>query len=90
MSKKYKKKPVIIEAVQFTRNNWYEITEFTNNKVYNLTIPKCINCKANCIIETLEGDMIASEYDFIIKGIDGEFYACKPDIFKKTYEELNE
>ena len=41
-------------------------------------------------IKTLEGDMIASEGDYIIKGISGEFYPCKPDIFKATYEEVEE
>ena len=41
-------------------------------------------------IKTLEGDMIVSERDYIIKGIAGEFYPCKPDIFKATYEEVGE
>ena len=39
-------------------------------------------------VHTLEGDMVANEGDYIIKGIKGEFYPCKPDIFKETYEEV--
>ena len=42
------------------------------------------------VIKTLEGDHICAEGDFIIKGVNGEFYPCKPDIFEKTYEEVTE
>jgi len=90
MIKHYQKKPIKIEAVQFTRDNWNEIKTFTNNVAHTLLIPKCINCLAICTIDTLEGPMKATENDYIIKGINGEFYACKPDIFFKTYEELDE
>ena len=90
MIQKYKKKPVVIKAVQFTRNNWEEIKIFTNNVAHTLKIPKCIDCLAKCTIDTLEGPMQATENDYIIEGVDGEFYACKPDIFIKTYEEINE
>ena len=83
---KYRKKPVEIVAVQFTRNNFDEIWEFTNNTAINFTIERRIDGIATCIIPTLEGQHIATEGDYIIKGVQGEFYPCKPDIFEKTYE----
>ena len=85
-SMKYIKKPVEIDALQFTRNNWDEIKSFTNNKAHTLLIEKRIGGIATCIIPTLEGHHVANEGDWIIKGIKGEFYPCKPDIFKMTYE----
>ena len=81
MIKNFKKKPVIIEAVQFTGDNVDFIKEFTN---YNSSI-----CNSELNIHTLEGNMIASVGDWIIKGVKGEFYPCKPDIFESTYEEVN-
>lgn len=84
---KYRKKPVVIEAIQYTGNNYEEIRDFVGKilKVTHITpyIPKLI-------IETLEGDHIVSVNDFVIKGVHGEFYACKPDIFRETYEEVFE
>jgi len=90
MVKQYRKKPVCIEAVQFTRSNWDEVVSFTNNTAHTLMIEKRINGIATCIIPTLEGQHIATENDFIIKGVHGEFYPCKPDIFEKTYEEVSD
>jgi hypothetical protein len=88
---KYRKKPVIIEAIKWTGNNYEEVRDFTNNKVmyyqwfqYN---ESGINEKL-LTIETLEGKMEASIGDFIIKGVKGEFYPCKPDIFEMTYESI--
>ena len=86
MIQKYKKKPVEIEAVKFTRSNFDEIKSFTNGTVHSFTIERRMNGKCTCIIPTLEGQHIATENDFIIKGVHGEFYPCKPDIFDKTYE----
>jgi len=87
---KFRKKPVVIEAVKFTRNNWDEVKSFTNNTAHTLTIERRINGIATCIIPTLEGQHIATEGDWIIKGIKGEFYPCKPDIFEQTYEQVND
>jgi hypothetical protein len=84
----YRKKPVVIEAIQFTRDNWNEILEFTNNTAHTLIIERRMDGIATCVIPTLEGQHIATEGDFIIKGVQGEFYPCKPDIFEKTYEEV--
>lgn len=82
MNKKYRKKPVIIEAIQWAGKNLSEIDNFVGGSIANKgTI---------LIIHTLEGDMEASIGDYIIKGVNGEFYPCKPDIFDKTYEEVTE
>lgn len=83
---KYRKKPVEVEAVQFTRGNWAEIQKFTQGKASGMTIERRPDGKCTCVIPTLEGDHIATENDYIIKGVHGEFYPCKPDIFHKTYE----
>lgn len=79
---KFRKKPVIIEAIRFTGSNYEEIREFIgkNTLCSDLSI----------VIPTLEGDMVAQKGDYIIKGIQGEFYPCNPDIFKETYEEVSE
>ena len=82
MIKKFKKKPVIIEAIQWNGENLSEINEFIKNEVENH--------ESVLIIPTLEGDMYSSLNDYIIKGVNGEFYPCKPDIFDKTYEEVTE
>ena len=82
MIENYIKKPVVIQAVQWNGDNVEEVQSF---------------CGDNCMmgysdiyfffsIKTLEGDMYVSIGDYIIKGVNGEFYPCKPDIFEKTYE----
>jgi hypothetical protein len=79
---KYRKKPVIVKCVQFTGDNWEEIKSF---------VPiKRINKDGTFQITTLEGEHRCSIGDFVIKGIAGEFYPCKPDIFAKTYEKVTE
>jgi len=88
-NKKYRKKPVIIEAMQFTTNN--EIGSPTMDKIVNWMNQgkEKINAWHNgtdIYIFTLKGEMKASVGDFIIQGINGEFYPCKPDIFEKTYD----
>ena len=80
----YKKKPVVIEAIQFTGKNFFEIHKFTNGNAHDCyTQPEGYT---TCIINTLEGIHIATEGDYIIKGVQGEFYPCKPDVFAETYE----
>jgi hypothetical protein len=86
MTQKFRKKPVEIEAVQFTRNNWEEIKKFTNDTAHSFRTGR--NELDYCIIPTLEGQHEATEGDYIIKGIAGEFYPCKPDIFEKTYDKV--
>ena len=83
---KYVKKPVVIEAIQWNGYNLQEIKEFTGNSAdvqYDETEDGVV---ADLYVHTLEGDMHASKGDYIIKGIRGEFYPCKPDIFANSYE----
>ena len=74
---KYRKKPVVIEAVQWLGDNVTEIAAFTKSAKF---------AQDAVYIETLEGTMQANVGDYIIKGVKGEFYPCKPDIFEQTYE----
>lgn len=82
MIKTFVKKPVKVRAVQWTGDNYEEITDF----VGHISFPYSFD-KGSVIIETLEGNHYARKGDWIIRGINGEFYLCGPDIFKKTYEE---
>lgn len=86
--KKYRKKPIVVEAIQWTGKNVEEIESFVGlklKKVMSLFVKGEISL---LIIPTLEGEHEASIRDWIIKGIKGEFYPCKPDIFEATYEEV--
>jgi hypothetical protein len=90
---KYRKKPIIIDAIQWDGINFDEIIKFSQNSpndvfTYGLSKETALE-SGNIFISTLEGVMTASKNDFIIRGINGEFYPCKPDIFEKTYESLN-
>lgn len=79
---KFRKKPVVIDAVQWLGTNTTEVSTFFNGSnqrpavIYGHPIS----------IATLEGEMLADVGDFIIKDVKGEYYPCKPDIFKLTYE----
>ena len=84
--KHYIKKQVQIEAVQFTGENIEEIETFIGKKLSTI---EAVNVDTKLIIPTLEGDMKAIKSDYIIKGIHGEFYSCKEDIFKNSYDEVN-
>lgn len=95
--KKYRKKPVVIEAVQLNWSTWGDVCEFLgriigvkspgrNSEGFSDTCgeePPYIELT----IPTLEGDHIVKHGDWIIKGVQGEFYSCKPDIFEATYEQ---
>lgn len=91
---KYVKKPIVIEAVQLlnTDESISECINFIwNNRIKDEQLRRCIDAikrKDGMNIETLEGDMKASFGDYIIEGINGEHYPCKPDIFEKTYEKV--
>lgn len=84
--KKYKKKPVEVEAIQWTRENTIEELKKFFNGAEAYLLPEMQRIS----IKTLEGTMIAEVGDYIIKGVQGEFYPCKPDIFEQTYEEVKE
>jgi len=87
---KYRKKPVVIDAVQFfdTSESIFELGEFIDNQSTRISYADKDNPKVT--ITTLEGNITGSVGDYIIKGISGEFYPCKPDIFKKTYEKVGD
>lgn len=98
MIKKYRKKPVVIRALQWTGDNYTEILNFCDKAEFqhqvrkqNMFLPgeSEILEGIELTIETLEGTHEASIGDYIIEGVNGECYPCKPDIFEKTYEEVN-
>ncbi len=76
---KFRKKPVVIEAMQ-----WFKMGDHPQ------VIEATLSGMPICLIETLEGDHIVSPGDWIITGIKGEHYPCKPDIFEATYEPVEE
>lgn len=92
---KYVKKPVVIEAIQWNGTNLEEIKEFVGDSlIYDINdtaweVGKGIP-HVHMEIKTLEGNHICTEGDYIIKGVHGEFYPCKPDIFEETYQKVNE
>ena len=77
---KYRKKPVVIDAILYA-NNPIQCVDFTEGQAQ-------IGLKG-IIIPTLEGNHLAKPGDYIIKGVKGEFYPCKPDIFEQTYEKVD-
>ena len=85
---KYRKKPVIIEARQFTEDSYWEIREWLGNDLVAVHMEG--NKPLSLLIATLEGHITASLNDYIIKGVQGEFYPCKPDIFEQTYDLVEE
>ena len=96
---KFRKKPVVIDAVQLTWKTWSEICEFAEGHIA-FPARQTRSFNDNCgepgpeyialDIRTSEGIMTASHGDWIIKGIKGEFYPCRPDIFAATYEKVEE
>lgn len=78
---KYRKKPVVIEAVQWDGGNLSEIATLGGARTYEQDFTS-----NGLVIKTLEGNMTAKPGDWIIKGVKGELYPCKPDIFEQTYE----
>jgi hypothetical protein len=83
MTQKFRKKPVVIEAVQWDGKNQFEVMSFC--KTCYFTSHGVVK---DLYIDTLEGDLMANVGDYIIKGVAGEFYACKPEIFALTYENV--
>lgn len=95
---RYRKRPIEIEAVQFTGDNEYEIAKFMGIPIAGLQMSVDTVFRTDgdyrenthIHINTLEGTMTANCGDYIVKGVKGEFYPCKPDIFSETYEEVDE
>ena len=96
---KYRKKPVVIEAFKMgvdARPNWFQ-DEVTAGNIITCLAPGEVedgnpwqHKKTCCVIKTLEGEMRGGYGDYIIKGVAGEIYPCKSDIFDKTYEAVTE
>lgn len=80
---KFRKKPVVIDAVQYLSD------EKTFNEIIAMGCPR-VEKDTHWVIPTLEGEMTVSHGDYVIKGIKGEFYPCKADIFEASYEEVQE
>lgn len=93
---KFRKKPVVIEAIQFeySTEGYQRLKEFAGDAIGSMGKHRHIGAKGEVQILTLEDGEnlkvkhIATEGDWIIKGVKGEFYACKPDIFEQTYEKV--
>jgi uncharacterized protein affecting Mg2+/Co2+ transport len=88
---KFRKKPVVIEAIQY-HGNGEELRLWSNGIVVESPVlePSEDDPSGEYVqIQTLEGCMIGNKFDWIIKGVNGEFYPCKPDIFEKTYEKVD-
>lgn len=86
---KYRKKPVVVKAIQWTGDNWPPVWDFINDRKGNMEkFGQELDKKIK--ITTLEGVMTADVNDWIIRGIKGELYPCKPDIFEQTYESVDE
>ena len=85
---KYRKIPVVIEAIQWKGDNLEEIYKLEDSR--QITHVKTWDSSLNdsLVIHTLEGDMRVKLMDYIIKGVQGELYPCKPDIFEQTYEKV--
>lgn len=86
--KKARKKPIEIEFMQYTGSNEQELKKWGNGKVHISFNP--FNSTEELFVHTLEGIMSIDINDYVVRGVHGEFYAVKPDIFRKTYDILNE
>lgn len=99
---KFRKKPVVIEAVQLTWATWNEMCQHAGVGLLSAGKPEgCyvtpegtatneVTDEISMVIPTLEGVMLARQNDWVIRGVKGELYPCKPDIFHATYEQVIE
>jgi hypothetical protein len=94
---KFRKKPVEVEAIQLRWDTWDEICNFVPKEYFGggvyiedgeILDDGYISDTIGLKIKTLEGEMLATQNDYIIKGVKGEFYPCTPDIFEATYDEI--
>jgi len=91
MPKRYRKKPVVIEAIQFNGlGDYLKICEWIDQSESTLSAHEMVEFRTPImLVNTLEGTMAANPGDYIIKGVQSEFYPCKPDIFETIYEEAD-
>ena len=78
----YCKKPIPVEARQYTGDNFIELRDWSENAIAT------DDYSNNVFVATLEGPVFFNEGDYIIKGVRGKFYPCQKDIFEETYEEV--
>lgn len=85
---KYRKKPVEVEAVQFNNlDDYLKICKWIDESGSTLSSSEVVEFRTPImLVNTLEGTMAANKGDYIIKGVKGEYYPCKPDIFEATYD----
>lgn len=90
---RYRKKPVVIEAIRFDGENADQIARWVDPMSAEYELPDgwrvvqgTEDAESGLMVPTLEGDLMAKPGDWIIKGVKGEFYPCKPDIFSATYD----
>ena len=96
MIQKYRKKPVVIEAIQWNGSNELELKRFAGDSIRidivreseSLNEGRLIYKQTDVYVMTLEGETTLSKGSYLVKGINGEYYPCKPDIFDKTYEQI--
>lgn len=86
MTRFFRKRPVVITACQYVQGKSEEVLRFTSGQA---TWDDVVN-KGTLVIHTLEGTMTVSVGDWVIRGVQGEYYPCKPDIFAATYEEVQQ
>lgn len=82
---KYRKKPVVIDAIQWTGDNYAEVFEFTEGNAWPTH-----SHSDTLAVSTLEGEVMATKDCYIIRGVNGEYYPCQEDIFNKTYEPVKQ
>ena len=82
----YRKKPVVVQAIQFFSGGF----DYNADEAMKFCRQLYLDAEGPWRIRTLEGNMIVTSGDYIIKGVKGEFYPCKPDIFEQSYEQVND
>lgn len=87
---KFRKKPVVIDAIQWDGDNINDCRDFLGESYGGYYAERHLGGVAEITVLTLEGQHKASRGDFLIRGVHGEHYPCKPEIFEKTYEAVNE
>lgn len=81
---KYRRKPVFVDAIQWTGDNYAEVFEFTGGYAYPTK-----SHSDTLAVSTLEGEMMATKGCYIIRDMNGDYFPCQEDIFNKTYEQVN-
>lgn len=81
MIKKYKRLPCVVSAVMWTGENYHEVIEFCEGHAR-------VSSSGSIVLDTLEGTVITKPLDYIVRGVDNEFYPCKKHVFEQIYQEV--